>query len=53
MNYKGVVMLKIKFIVILSIMMILMLSATSCSKPKEEDSSLLNEINSIMHHPPN
>jgi len=40
-------MLKIKFIVILSILMILMLSATSCFKPENEVSSLLNDINSI------
>jgi len=52
--------LKIKSIGIISIMMILMLSATACSKPKNEVSSLpkneislLNDINSIEINPGN
>ena len=40
-------MLKIKAIVILSITMILMLFATACSKPINQESPLLDEINSI------
>ena len=39
--------LKFKAIVILSLMMILMLSATACSKPINQASPLLNDINSI------
>ena len=44
-------MLKIKFIVMLSIMMVLLLSLTSCSKPENEVSSLLKDISSIEINP--
>ncbi|MGH4118222.1 hypothetical protein [Clostridium sp.] len=43
--------MKTKFNIILSALMILIISATACSKSKNEVPSLLNDVNSIeIHH---